>query len=288
MRGYDGALLRVTRALEDELGFSAAGASAARRGGRRRPAACPAASRRSSTSRCGPEQRADSAATALLVHLLGTIEQNLPGTLADVDSEFLHDLRVAVRRTRSAQRQLRGVFPPEPLARFRAEFRWLQQVTGPTRDLDVHLLEFDELALGAPRGAAADLEPLRALLRERRRREQRRMVRALRSARFDALLADWAVFLEGARRRCRWTTGRTPRGRSSSSRASGSRASTGAWSRRASAIDDASPAERLHDLRKTGKELRYLLEFFAALFPDEVVKPMVRTLKALQDTLGRF
>ena len=55
-----------------------------------------------------------------------------------------------------------------------------------------------------------------------------------------------------------------------------------------SAIDDGSPAEALHELRKKGKELRYLLEFFASLYPAEVVKPMVATLKGLQDVLGRF
>ena len=33
------------------------------------------------------------------------------------------------------------------------------------------------------------------------------------------------------------------------------------------AIDDDSPAEDLHELRKVGKELRYLLEFFASLYP---------------------
>ena len=54
------------------------------------------------------------------------------------------------------------------------------------------------------------------------------------------------------------------------------------------AIDDDSPAEDLHELRKVGKELRYLLEFFASLYPAEVVKPFVKTLKGLQDQLGRF
>jgi CHAD domain-containing protein len=44
----------------------------------------------------------------------------------------------------------------------------------------------------------------------------------------------------------------------------------------------------LHDLRKKGKELRYLLELFAALFPAQTIGPMVATLKSLQDTLGRF
>jgi CHAD domain-containing protein len=54
------------------------------------------------------------------------------------------------------------------------------------------------------------------------------------------------------------------------------------------AITDASPDEALHDLRKRGKELRYLLELFGGLFGDDVVKPMVSALKDLQDVLGRF
>jgi CHAD domain-containing protein len=54
------------------------------------------------------------------------------------------------------------------------------------------------------------------------------------------------------------------------------------------AIDEDSPAEALHELRKKGKELRYLLEFFAPVFPADVVKPMVGSLKRLQDVLGRF
>ena len=52
------------------------------------------------------------------------------------------------------------------------------------------------------------------------------------------------------------------------------------------AIDDTSPADDLHDLRKRGKELRYLLELFGGLWPADVVKPMVKTLKGLQDVLG--
>jgi CHAD domain-containing protein len=44
----------------------------------------------------------------------------------------------------------------------------------------------------------------------------------------------------------------------------------------------------LHDLRKRGKELRYLLEFFAGLFPAAAVEPIIKALKSLQSTLGRF
>ena len=53
-------------------------------------------------------------------------------------------------------------------------------------------------------------------------------------------------------------------------------------------IDSDSPAEDYHELRKKGKELRYLLELFGAqLFDPEVVDGLVGTLKALQDVLGR-
>ena len=54
------------------------------------------------------------------------------------------------------------------------------------------------------------------------------------------------------------------------------------------AIDSSSPAEAYHELRKKGKELRYMLELFGSpLYPAEVVKPMIKALKSLQDVLGR-
>ena len=55
-----------------------------------------------------------------------------------------------------------------------------------------------------------------------------------------------------------------------------------------SAIDDSSPPVALHDLRKKGKELRYLLELFGGMWPSDKVKPLVSTLKGLQDELGHF
>jgi CHAD domain-containing protein len=286
VRGYDSARAGVCGVLEEELGFAAADASlvdAAASASRRPPGGV---SSRLEVS-LHTEQRADSAAAALLMHLGATIAQNLPGVLEDVDSEFLHDLRVAVRRTRSAQRQLKSVFPGVPIAYFRAEFRWVQQATGPTRDLDVHLWEFDELARTLPESRRPALEPLRRLLLRHRGRERRRMVRSLRSGRFEALLADWRALLKGL-------ADQPLEGRPDAVRPIGDVAGEriGAVYRRmvkaGRAIDVETPAERLHDLRKMGKELRYLLEFFASLYPTDVVKPMVRTLKGLQDALGQF
>ena len=54
------------------------------------------------------------------------------------------------------------------------------------------------------------------------------------------------------------------------------------------AIEETSPAADYHELRKKGKELRYLLELFALkLFEEDVVGPAITALKSVQDVLGR-
>jgi CHAD domain-containing protein len=218
---------------------------------------------------------------------LGIIRANLPGAIADVDSEFLHDLRVAIRRSRSLQRQLKGVFPPGQLARFRADFRWLQRATGPGRDFDVALLELGDLADLVPPDVRPDLAPVGRLLDEERRRARPALVRALHSTRTRTLLEDWAGALEEL---VALPVDDRPDAERAVADVAGRRilAVRGHLIRGGAAIGPESPAEALHDLRKTGKELRYLLESFAGLYPADVVKPMVRALKALQDTLGRF
>lgn len=234
-----------------------------------------------------PDERADAAGVVVLRELLATLQANLPGAIADVDSEFLHDLRVAVRRTRALQRELAAIFPPEPLRRFRDAFRELQQITGPTRDLDVQLLEFDELERDLPASIAPDVTPLRTLLSARRDAERRKLVRALHSEPVRTLLRDWQAFLDDL-------TAADRSDRPAAARPIGDVAGQRIAKvykrmvRLGNDIDDTSPHEALHGLRKLGKELRYLLEFFASLYPAEVVKPMVGALKALQDTLGRF
>jgi CHAD domain-containing protein len=234
-----------------------------------------------------PDQRADSAAAAVLRALLEVIEANLEGTIEDLDSEFLHDLRVSVRRSRAVQRELRGVFGPADLARFREEFRWLQQVTGDARDLDVHVLEFESMRGLVPAVMQGDLDPLLDVLRARRARAHEQLVDDLRSKRATDLLPAWRRFLD-----------RLPEAdeteRPDAARPIGDVAGERIRKvyrrmvRMGDAIDESSPAQDYHELRKKGKELRYLLELFgAALYPAEVVKPMIRTLKGLQDVLGR-
>ncbi|HSQ57152.1 MAG TPA: CHAD domain-containing protein, partial [Gemmata sp.] len=58
--------------------------------------------------------------------------------------------------------------------------------------------------------------------------------------------------------------------------------------REGAAITPASPPEAIHDLRKTAKKLRYLMEFFRSLYPTDKIGPLVKILKGLQDHLGAY
>lgn len=234
-----------------------------------------------------PDMPAVEAARCIHRHLLGTLEANIEGTRADLDSEFLHDLRVATRRTRSALTQIKGVFPPGPLDDFKERFGWLGQITGPTRDLDVFLLGFDDYSARISAAMRDDLEPFRAFLERRQAEEQARLARHLASPEFFRLLEDWRAFLE------------TPPATHdpdapNAGRPAGAVAAERIWKmykrvlKEGRAISEDSPHEAIHELRKSCKKLRYLMEFFQALYPAGDIQPLIKAIKALLDNLGEF
>ncbi len=233
------------------------------------------------------DQRTDAAAAEVLRRLLTVITENRDGAIAGRDPERLHQLRIAVRRSRTVQRQLAGAFDPLALPGFRSEFRWLQRATGQARDLDVYVLELESLRGLLPVSQRSDLDPLVLVLGQRRLTARAEMTGALSSTRLANLVADWDRLLEslvdqplGVR-----VVAQHPIGTMAGTRI---RRVYGRVVTMGAAIDEGSPPEAFHELRKKGKELRYLLELFAArLFAPDVVGPLVKSLKALQDVLGR-
>jgi CHAD domain-containing protein len=236
--------------------------------------------------RLDPQQPADAAAKGILLDLLDTLEANVDGTRRNLDSEFLHDLRVATRRTRSALSQIKGVFAPGVVADYKTGFAWVQQVTGPVRDLDVHLLDFAQLRERLPPAMRDDLDPLRDWLAAHYDGEQQRLVDALDSPRFASLLVDWRAFVEAP----------MPRATTDPNAALPIKALADQriWRMfkrvrdEGRGITDASPAEDLHELRKSCKNLRYLMEFFQSLYPTGEMRALIKQTKVLLDNLGGF
>lgn len=232
------------------------------------------------------EERADAATKSILLGLLDTLEANVEGARANLDTEFLHDLRVATRRTRSALGQIKDVLPPEVVALYKERFAWLQQITGPVRDLDVYLLEFPNLRASIPVAMQDGLEPLKTFMLAHYDDEQTKLAAQLGGARMQALLHDWRAYLEAP-------VAGEPEARNAA-RSIKAVADVRIWRlyrqvrNEGRAITDDSPATELHELRKSCKKLRYLMEFFQSLYPGDAIDRLTRQTKRLLDNLGGF
>jgi CHAD domain-containing protein len=227
----------------------------------------------------------------VVASLSATMAANLAGTRADTDSEFLHDFRVAVRRTRSVLGMAEGVVPDPLLRHLRAEFKWLGDVTTPTRDLDVYLLDFDQFEEAVGPSRRGDLVPLRSFLVERQRQAQRELATALDSDRYAQLVARLSGWLDDPRGE---PGGSDPRRVPQANAPAPELAAERTWKvyrrlvRDGRRITPESPPTRLHDLRKDAKKLRYALECFGSLFDPDEISLGVKDLKGVQDVLGTF
>ncbi|MHB1874783.1 MAG: CHAD domain-containing protein [Streptosporangiaceae bacterium] len=281
LRGYQAQADRFTELVEQAPGFGPAAHSAFE-------TALAAAGRRPGdyTSKINVELTGDMPAEHALAAVLGRLFEvalaNRDGTIADIDTEFLHDLRVSVRRTRSVLKIARSALPPSLTERYRPEFKWLGDLTTPTRDLDVFLLTYPSMADGLIGANADELEPFRDYLRHQRTAAHRKLVRGLRSARFTRLAEDWQHGLArlASSSRPRPVTGPYAAGRIARTHRSVLRAGA--------EITPGSDPAALHELRKRCKELRYALEVFASLHEPAQHWRAVNELKTLQDVLGEF
>jgi CHAD domain-containing protein len=233
-----------------------------------------------------PQARADAATQELLRFLCQVMRQNEAGIIEDVDTECLHDFRVAIRRTRSALGQIKAVFPARLTARFKRDFAYLGAITNPLRDLDVYLLRQDRYQARLPEHLRADIEPLFASLQRQRAKAHTTLVRHLRSKKYTTMMTDWEAFLTSppepeasapqaarpilsvARKRIRKKC----------------RAVVKLGTQLINHPDDKS----LHQLRIECKKLRYLLEFFSSLFVTDDIAPLIKRLRRLQNNLGDF
>jgi CHAD domain-containing protein len=120
---------------------------------------------------------------------LAEIERADPLIRTSDDAEAVHDLRVAVRRTRSVLKTTRVLFDEEWLRALRAELRWLAGEFSAARDLDVVLIQLRKQS-------SRDSAPVLKLLESERRRAWKRARTALASKRYLELLDRLSAAVE--------------------------------------------------------------------------------------------
>ena len=223
---------------------------------------------------------------SVLQHLTAVMTERFPGVLRGEDPEDLHAFRVSVRRIRTLLQDANDVVDPEVRDRFRCDFRWLGDITTPSRDADVHVLELPGLMSSIPAEIRSQGASLEAVLAEHRTACHAEMVVELRSMRRAEFGTAWASFLADD---AAWVgTGELsddPAIDVVLARIARAHRQLIKSGRR---IRKDSPPIALHELRKEGKRLRYLLECFGQLLDADAAERALVPLRDLQDLLGEF
>jgi CHAD domain-containing protein len=232
------------------------------------------------------QMRSDQATKVILRFLLQVMRINAAHIDNDLDTEFLHDFRVAIRRTRSALGQIKYVFPAKTTARFKKDFAYMGKLSNELRDMDVYLLREDTYKAMLPPILRDDIDPLFDHLRKKRSKALQKVIRGLKAKKYTKIMKDWEAFLNKPQR--------------DSAGASNAKLPVIDLARNrihkkyrnvvqvGSQILENSEDGMLHVLRIHCKKLRYLMEFFSSLFPRKKMNTLIGQLKKLQDNLGDF
>ena len=196
---------------------------------------------------------------ALFSAALTQVGVNAAGMRGSRDPEYLHQLRVGLRRLRSALRAFAPILKElKPLTR---SIRRFMPALGAARDWDVFAVR-----LGAVPNAAASREAAR-----------REALAVVASDEFQAFLFHALRWLQsGPWRECEATLRDFAPGRLER------------LHRRTVRALEGKSARRRHKLRIRVKRLRYACEFFAPCFLGSSLEAYTRPLAALQDILGEL
>lgn len=213
------------------------------------------------------------------------LRANAGSARAAITNEAVHQMRVAIRRLRSALYAFRKALDEEERQHATDLVRWVMQALAPARAWDVFVEEcLEPLRQHLPDDAAREALESFADDVDRMRRQAHAGVRAaLADPRFTTSCLEIEAW---------WEVGGAVRALGESASlpvADFARDTLRQLGRRlveeADGIDHRA-GEELHQLRIRAKKVRYAIEFFRSLFRKKAVKPYVAALAAVQDRLG--
>ena len=219
---------------------------------------------------------------AIAGNCLEQVSGNQDGVAAGADVESVHQMRVGLRRLRSALGMFKSLLVlPDAL---KGELEWLGGALGEARDWDV--LVGNTLAQ-LDGEAAADAAALAEAAHAQARLKHELAAQAVTSARYTACMLGLQRWLQArawrdscsARQLRRLDAHVSPFARATL------RKDQRRLLKRGKRLLHATPQQR-HRVRIAAKKTRYATEFFASLLDARAVKPYVGRLSALQDELG--
>jgi len=272
---FDKGPLRLSRRSKAQRGYAVADGE---------PAVAPVpAPVMASPVRLRPSQTTESAARDVLRDCLNQIAGNVAAAALSDAPEGPHQLRIGLRRLRTAAKVFAKGLGGAALAQIEARAQALAAAVGAVRDLDVLgdevLAPLSELDPG--------FAPLASALAERREAVRKAARARLAHPDTSALIFDLGAFVEA-----RGWLRPADFDQTAALAQPVIRTAAAALSRRWRKVEelgeriDQLEGDARHELRKALKKLRYTVEFFESLWPERKVRPWLKALKALQDDFG--
>lgn len=235
--------------------------------------------------RVSVEDRLDLALRKMLSHQARRFLEHLPGTRRDIDTEFVHQARVATRRMRSAMRLLHDAVPESTAAYLEGELKWLGGMFGAVRDIDVFLLNL------APFEKQIERFPMK------KKKVFERWIEKHRHAPFEALCQalESPRYRDFERRLTRFLERPLPqRPRSTLALKTVQEMAPvlitkkfGAVIKQGHTVLADPKLKQFHRLRIQMKKLRYASEFMSPAYDDRL-DPFIERMVEIQDCLGEI
>ncbi|QDY69440.1 CHAD domain-containing protein [Qingshengfaniella alkalisoli] len=232
------------------------------------------------------EQPVELAARDVFRECFEQITHNIEVVCDNDDPEGPHQLRVGLRRFRSAATLLKSGVGGVNLSTLKDEAKWLGREVGTVRDLDVTVIDLLEPE-AARHPQLAGFNSLREALIDHGNNARHHLRQVLRSERVHRFELNLAQFIETRGWLDPDDHGQTQRLATPINEVANS-ALAHRWkktTKRAQHIEALSTEQR-HELRKELKKLRYAAEFFGPLYGKKKVNKFTSKLKKLQDMFG--
>jgi inorganic triphosphatase YgiF len=233
-----------------------------------------------------PGETSTTAFVRIVQSCMAHLQANEKGVLYKDDPEFVHQMRVASRRLRSAFSLFSDLISKEQLMPMREELRWLAGELDGARNWDVFVLQ----TLPPIRTAFPEHDGLRWLAAQSAALRQQANVQAraaVASARYHKFLLTFGAWLATDAWRARSSDNSSEALDSSlldfAARILQNRHKQ--LKKRGGHLATQTPDER-HAIRIAAKKLRYAAEFFSSLFPRKRTRRYIDALATLQDILG--
>ena len=230
-----------------------------------------------------PEQPAYLACLLIYKQLLKIIRINEQGIINNIDDEFLHDYRVAIHKTQVGLKQFKSVFVQETIDYFLGFFNQLAHKTNASRDITIQLDHFYQLQSQLNQEDQTNLNDYHQYLLDKQTANHLDLVALLSSAEYLTMLHEWALFLKQTAVDSKLLQAQLNVKQLANTRISKTYQHLIEQTQQIKTLNDES---QFHQVRKSCKKLRYLLEFFQDLYPTKKIKPLIKILKNLQTILG--